>query len=164
MHELGEGVPQNHVLTVKYYDIAARQGMHEAQFELAFHHEFAQGTPRNRQLAIFWLTEAQKQGDGLAGWVASFLRNPRTPHFQTAKQLRNHIDAEVTAWVAKITPMGGGAPSSSSGGSASSSGGDGCGGYTNYGACNAHKAGNDWAADRLQRGGSPPSERDWYGR
>jgi TPR repeat protein len=164
MYELGEGVPQNHVLTVKYYDIASRQGFHLAQFELAFHHEFAQGTPRNRQLAIFWLTEAQKQGDGLAGWVASFLRNPRTPHFQNAKQLRNYMDAQVTAWVARITPGGGGRHSSGGGESGSSSGGDGCGGYQNYGACNAHKAGNDWAADRLERGGSTPSERDWYGR
>lgn len=163
MYDTGDGVAVNKALTVKYYDISARQGFHEAQFELAFNHEFGQGTPRNRQMAIFWLTQAQRQGDGLAGWTASFLKNPRTPHFQNAKQLRNYIDQQVAAWVVRITPQGG-APSSSGSGESGSSSGGGCGGYTNHAACNAHKAGNGWAADRLQRGGSPPSERDWFNR
>lgn len=163
MYDVGDGVAVDKALAVKYYDISARQGYHEAQFELAFNHEFGQGTPRNRKMAIFWLTQAQRQGDGLAGWTASFLKDPRTPHFQNAQQLRNYIDQKVAAWVARITPQGGGGSSSSGSGGGSPSGGS-CGSYTNHAACNAYKAGEGWAAERLQRGDAPPSERAWYGR
>lgn len=41
---------------------------------------------------------------------------------------------------------------------------DECGRYTDYGACQAYKAGDGWAADRLQRHEASPSERDWYDR
>ncbi len=39
-----------------------------------------------------------------------------------------------------------------------------CGHYTDYAACKAYKAGDGWAADRLQNHQSTPSERDWYNR
>lgn len=41
---------------------------------------------------------------------------------------------------------------------------EGCGRYTDPAACNAHRVGDDWAADRLQRHESTPAERDWYNR
>ncbi len=41
---------------------------------------------------------------------------------------------------------------------------DECGQYTDYAACQAHKAGDGWAADRLQNHQSTPAERDWYNR
>lgn len=37
-------------------------------------------------------------------------------------------------------------------------------GYTDYAACQAFKAGDGWAADRLQRRDSSGTERDWYNR
>jgi hypothetical protein len=40
----------------------------------------------------------------------------------------------------------------------------GCGAYTDPAACNAYRAGDLWAADRLQRRESTPAERDWYNR
>jgi hypothetical protein len=49
-------------------------------------------------------------------------------------------------------------------GSWGSSGNGGCGSYTDPAACNAHKNGDDWAADRLQNNQSSGSERDWYNR
>lgn len=49
------------------------------------------------------------------------------------------------------------------GGKGRSSGND-CGPYTDYAACQAYKAGDGWAADRLQNRRSNPSERDWYNR
>jgi hypothetical protein len=47
-----------------------------------------------------------------------------------------------------------------------SSSGDGCGrnGYSDYAACQAYKAGDGWAADRLQRQESDDAERSWYDR
>lgn len=39
-----------------------------------------------------------------------------------------------------------------------------CGPYTDYAACQAYKAGDGWAADRLQNRKSTPAERDWYDR
>jgi hypothetical protein len=46
------------------------------------------------------------------------------------------------------------------------SSGDDCArhGYTDYAACQAYKAGNGWAADRLQRKQSNGAERSWYNR
>jgi hypothetical protein len=41
---------------------------------------------------------------------------------------------------------------------------DGCGPYTDYAACQAHRAGDDWAAERLQQRRSTGAERDWYSR
>jgi hypothetical protein len=52
------------------------------------------------------------------------------------------------------------APLNKSGGSKQ----DECGQYTDYAACQAHKAGDGWAADRLQNKQSTPAERDWYNR
>ena len=53
-----------------------------------------------------------------------------------------------------IAPLGkgGGSPS------------DKCAHYTEYAARQACKAGDGWAADRLERKESSPSERDWYNR
>jgi hypothetical protein len=44
------------------------------------------------------------------------------------------------------------------------SSGNGCGSYTDYAACQAYKAGDGWAADRLQRKQSNGVERSWYNR
>lgn len=57
-----------------------------------------------------------------------------------------------------------GSPSSSSSDSPSSgsSSGGGCS-YTSYGACNAEKAGDRWAADRIERGTASGSEKAWFG-
>jgi hypothetical protein len=55
-------------------------------------------------------------------------------------------------------------PSSSSSGSSSSpSSGGGCS-FTSYGACNAEKAGDRWAAERIECGTASGSEKAWYGR
>jgi TPR repeat protein len=49
-------------------------------------------------------------------------------------------------------------------GSSGSSGSSSCGSYSNAAACNAHKNGDDWAADRIQNNRASGSERDWYNR
>jgi hypothetical protein len=46
----------------------------------------------------------------------------------------------------------------------SSGGGDQCGGYSDYGAKQACKNGDGWAANRLQNNESDGSEHDWYNR
>jgi hypothetical protein len=53
------------------------------------------------------------------------------------------------------------APLNKSGGGSK---GNECGHYTDYAACQAYKAGDGWAADRLQNHQSTPAERDWYNR
>jgi hypothetical protein len=39
-----------------------------------------------------------------------------------------------------------------------------CSDYSDYAACQAHKNGDDWAADRLRNNQSSGAERDWYNR
>jgi hypothetical protein len=63
-------------------------------------------------------------------------------------------------WWWNSSPSSGSSSSSSSG---SSSGGGGCS-YANYGACNAEKAGDRWAAERIERGTASGNEKAWYGR
>lgn len=41
---------------------------------------------------------------------------------------------------------------------------DPCDAYSDYAACQAHKNGDDWAAERLQNNQSSGAERDWYNR
>jgi hypothetical protein len=48
------------------------------------------------------------------------------------------------------------------GGGGGDSGGNPCEYYNEYAACQAHKNGDDWAADRIERHEASGSEKDWY--
>lgn len=154
------GTPKDYTRAAALMEAAALKGLKEAQTALGFMYEFGQGVPRNRKIAIHWMTIAAKQGDGGGGWIAEWLRNPNTPHFANGDQLGNYINAKITAWT---TQYGGGDFSSSSGGSTGGGSGGGCS-YSSPAACNAAKAGDLWAADRIENRRSNESEKAWYGR
>ena len=99
-----------------------------------------------------WLTNASRLIPPSARWPTKL-----TPRVQALEERAAREMAAMRAWA-------GPAPSSSgSSSSSSSSSGGGCS-YTNYAACNAEKAGDRWAADRIERGTSSGSEKAWYGR
>jgi TPR repeat protein len=99
MYEEGlGGLARNDATAARYYLQSARQGFGEAQFALGLSYEFGEGVSRNRSTAITWLNQAAAQGDGRAGWMAEWLRNPGTPQFQNEAQLGSYISRTVSAW------------------------------------------------------------------
>ncbi len=129
---------------------------------MATPHEFGEGAPRDRKLAVYWMSLAAKQGDRGAKRLLPWLLRSDTPHFAKGEQLDAYINAKIEGWIAQHTPGGGvGAPSSSSNGGGSAPAG--CA-YSSYAARNAAKAGDTWAADRIENRRSGDSERAWYGR
>jgi TPR repeat protein len=157
-----EDHPRDFSKSAAYWKAAALKGMKEAQTAYGYAHEFGEGVPRDRKLAIYWMMLAEKQGDRGAKWLLPWLLRKDTPHFAKGEQLDAYINAKIEAFVAQHTPGGGGAPSSSSGGGGGSAPA-GCA-YSSYAACNAAKAGDTWAADRIENRTSNPSEKAWYGR
>lgn len=80
-----------------------------------------------------------------------------------ARKNHDHLQAALAAQARSGGDSPSSSSSSSSGGSSSSPSGGGCS-YSSYAACNAEKAGDRWAADRIDRGTASGSEKDWYGR
>jgi TPR repeat protein len=162
MYEEGEGgLPKDRVMAARLYRQSADQRFGLAMFSLGLAYEFGWGVPRDRRQATMWLDRSAAQGDGRAGWISGWLKDRSTPQFANEVQLGRYIAARISQ---RIPQFGGGGVAtsggSSSGGAAT---GGGCG-YSSYGACNAAKAGDLWAADRIERGTSSGSEKAWYGR
>lgn len=162
MYGEGEGVARDFARSAELYRAAARKGLAAAQAALGLAYEFGEGVPRERGTAIHWLRRAARQGNGGAGWIAEWLINPRTPHFQNSAQLGAYANAKVSAWASAQGGAGGAASSSGTAPGGGASGG-GCS-HSSYAACNAEKAGDRWAADRIERNSASGSERAWYGR
>jgi len=90
----------------EYFLVAARCGSLDAQVELGFNYEFGRGVAPNRQQAVYWLLQAAPHW-GQAGYVAQWLQDPNTPHFQNADQLGNYISAKIRRNIVLSTPRGG---------------------------------------------------------
>ena len=163
LYLVGDGVPKDQVKAIQLYLQSAHQGFSDAEFHIGVAYEFGWGgLPRDRRMAIKWLDRASRHKHGQAGWILTWLEDPKTPHFRDFDQLGKYIGGIIDRRVNAALSAGIGSPASSSPSSDSSSGG-GCS-YTSYGACNAEKAGDRWAAERIERGTASGSERDWYGR
>ena len=65
------GVKEDKARAIKWYAIAAEQGMRDAQISLGVLYELGRGTPKDLQKARYWYLEAQKirQDDFLAGKI-----------------------------------------------------------------------------------------------
>jgi TPR repeat protein len=59
-------VPQNHAEAVKWYRLAAEQGLLRAQIALAYRYKDGDGVPQNDAEAVKWFRLAAAQGDGMA--------------------------------------------------------------------------------------------------
>ena len=75
MYDKGEGVEQNDLEAVKWYRMAAEQGLAEAQMNLGFMVENGRGAQQNSSEAVVWYRRAAKQGEADAqnnlGFVSS---------------------------------------------------------------------------------------------
>jgi hypothetical protein len=102
MIEEGEGgLPKDPRRAAELYEASANQGFAAAQFAYGLSCEFVLN---DRKRAIYFLELAAKQGEGMAGWTARWLRRPGTPHFKDESQLRNYMNQQVAAWMAASMP------------------------------------------------------------
>jgi hypothetical protein len=60
---LGEGVPKNAAEAVKWYRLAAAQGLASAQYNLGLMYADGEGVPKNDAEAYFWWNLAAAQGN-----------------------------------------------------------------------------------------------------
>lgn len=65
-YETGDGVGKDQAEAVKWYRMAAEQGVADAAFELAKCYRFGMGVRRNRTTASKWLHKAAEQGHARA--------------------------------------------------------------------------------------------------
>ena len=59
----GKGVAQDHSEAVRWYRLAAKQGLAKAQFNLALAYDKGKGVPQNDNEAVRWYRIAAEQGD-----------------------------------------------------------------------------------------------------
>ena len=62
MYDTGEGVPQNDTEAVRWYRLAAEQGLATAQFYLGLMYDTGRGVPQNDTEAVRWYRMAAEQG------------------------------------------------------------------------------------------------------
>jgi TPR repeat protein len=72
-HDNGEGVPQDDREAVKWYRLAAEQGLARAQLKLGSMYQKGEGAPKDHKEATLWYRLAAEQGLALLqpylGWA-----------------------------------------------------------------------------------------------
>jgi TPR repeat protein len=66
MYEAGKGVPQDDETAVKWYKLAAEQGLVEAQYNLGGMYDYGRGVPQDDETAVKWYRLAAEQGNVFA--------------------------------------------------------------------------------------------------
>jgi TPR repeat protein len=70
MYSKGQGVPQDNKTAVKWWKLAAEQGIADAQFNLGLMYSTGQGVPQDNKTAVKWWKLAAEQGDAEAQKLA----------------------------------------------------------------------------------------------
>ncbi len=92
MHANGWGVPMSEAEAMKWYELAAGNGITAAQVSLGTMYQNGFSVEQNKIEALKWFTIAVKLGDGDARMHQEYLTE-RMPPEDLAK-----ADAEVNAW------------------------------------------------------------------
>ena len=72
MYDKGQGVSQDYEVAIKWYRLAAEQGLADAQFHLGDMYFNGRGVPQDYEAAEKWYRLAAKQGNFLAQIQRSF--------------------------------------------------------------------------------------------
>ena len=62
MYEAGRGVAQDYEAAVKWYTLAAKQGLADAQYNLGLMYENGRGAPQDHKAAVKWYRLAAERG------------------------------------------------------------------------------------------------------
>ena len=148
----GDGVAKDQVKAIQLYRQSADQGYDQAEFILGLSYEFGWGgLPRDRRTAIEWLDRAGRHKNGGAGFIATWLEKPDTPHFKDEVQLGKYIGSIIDRRAAAAFGAGG-----------SGGGGNPCSIYAGpvAAACNQ---GDKGAMDRYQQHQENQEDKRKYG-
>jgi hypothetical protein len=92
----GDGVAKDQVKAIELYRQSADKGYDQAEFILGLSYEFGWGgLSRDRRTAIKWLDRAGRHKNGGAGFIATWLEKPDTPHFKDEVQLGKYIGSII---------------------------------------------------------------------
>jgi TPR repeat protein len=92
----GDGVAKDQVKAIQLYRQSADKGYDQAEFILGLSYEFGWGgLKRDRHTAIYWLDRAGRHKNGGAGFIATWLEKPDTPHFKDEVQLGKYIGSII---------------------------------------------------------------------
>ena len=100
MFEHGLGVPRDAMEAVRWYRLAAEQGLVDAQTNLGIMYFSANGVPEDNVLALMWMNLAAAQGNESAGPIREVIMGRMT---------REQIDEAQrlsTEWVEAHPPGG----------------------------------------------------------
>lgn len=148
----GDGVPKDQVKAIHLYRQSADQGYDQAEFILGLSYEFGWGgLPRDRKQAIHWLDRAGRHKNGGAGFIATWLEKPDTPHFKNEVQLGKYIGANIERRAAAAF-----------GGGGSGGGGNPCSSYSGPAAA-ACNQGDKGAIDRYREHQETQEDKRKYG-
>jgi len=104
----GDGVAKDQVKAIQLYQQSAAKGYDQAEFILGLSYEFGWGgLPRDRRTAIQWLDRAGRHKNGGAGFIATWLEKPDTPHFKDEVQLGKYIGSIIDRRAAAAFGSGG---------------------------------------------------------
>ena len=148
----GDGVAKDQVKAIQLYQQSANHGYDQAEFILGLSYEFGWGgLHRDRRTAIKWLDRAGRHKNGGAGFIATWLEKPDTPHFKDEVQLGRYIGAKIERRAAAAFDAGSGG-----------GGGNPCSIYSGpvAGACNQ---GDKGAMDRYQNHQETREDKRKYG-
>lgn len=148
----GDGVPKDQVKAIQLYRQSADLGYDQAEFILGLSYEFGWGgLPRDRKQAIHWLDRAGRHKNGGAGFIATWLEKPDTPHFKDEVQLGRYIGAKIERRAAAAF-----------GGGGSGDGGNPCSSYSGPAAA-ACNQGDKGAIDRYREHQETQEDKRKYG-
>ena len=77
MYANGEGVPKDFVEAVKWYRLAAEQGVAYAQYNLGYMYSSGEGVPKDFVEAVKWYRLAAEQGVAYAQYNLGLMYGPR---------------------------------------------------------------------------------------
>ena len=89
MYRRGQGAPKNHKTAVKWYTLAAKQGIADAQYNLGVMYNEGQGVPQNYKTAVKWYTLAAKQ------WNTSAQNNLGVMYDEGRGVLQDYVRAHM---------------------------------------------------------------------
>jgi hypothetical protein len=149
----GDGVAKDQVKAIQLYRQSADKGYDQAEFILGLSYEFGWGgLTRDRRTAIKWLDRAGRHKNGGAGFIASWLEKPDTPHFKDEVQLGKYIGTVIERRAAAAFEAGAGG----------GGGGNSCSSYSGpiAAACNQ---GDNSAMDRYREHQETQDDKRKYG-
>ena len=88
MYNKGQGVPQDYAEAMKWYRLAADQGIAEAQYNLGVMYDNGQGVPQDYAEAYVWFSVAAAGGDADAVKNRDIAAGKLTPEQLTQGQKR----------------------------------------------------------------------------